>query len=129
MTAPSPAGANENEADYGLNPVRPKELGDNSMPAITVELRKADPSLAAPLAEFVVSRGLGPGGTPATIVVETRAECDTIGASVAEFVAAHPGTYEMVVDAPAAVCEIFQLHTVDDTNAIVGAVAASSGLL
>jgi hypothetical protein len=28
------------------------------MPAITVELRKADPGLAAPLAEFVICAGL-----------------------------------------------------------------------
>ncbi|MCA2212572.1 hypothetical protein [Jidongwangia harbinensis] len=104
-------------------------MGVTPLPAITVELRNADPDLTALLAEFVAGQGWKPGGLPATILVETRTQCDTIGAALAEFVAAHPGPYEMVVDGPAAMCEIFQLHTVDNTNAIVGALAASSGLL
>jgi hypothetical protein len=99
------------------------------MPTITVELRSADPDLTAKLAEFVVGPGLGPGGTPATVVVGTRADCDTTGPALAEFVAAHPGPYEMFVDGPEASTKIFQLHAVEDTNVIVGAVAMCSGLL
>ena len=99
------------------------------MPAITVELRNASPDLTAELADFVVTQRLGPGGSPATILVETRAQCDTIGAVLAGFVAAHPGSYEIFVDGPEASTKIFQLHTIDDTNVIIGAVAMCSGLL
>jgi hypothetical protein len=99
------------------------------MPAITIELKKADPDLASQLSQFVVSQRLGPGGTPATVLVETRAECDAAGAALAEFVATRPGPYEMFVDGPEASTKIFQLHTIDDVNVIVGAVAMCSGLL
>ncbi len=99
------------------------------MPTITVQLRNADPNLTDQLAAFVADRGLGPGGTPAAVEVGTRADCDATGAALAEFVAAHPGSYQMFVDGPEASTKIFQLHTVDDTNVIVGAVAMCSGLL
>lgn len=99
------------------------------MTAITVELKDANPELAAQLEQFVISRRLGPGGAPPAVLVGTRADCDTMGAALAEFVAAHPGPYEMFVDGPAASTKIFQLHTVDDTNVIIGAVAMCAGLL
>jgi hypothetical protein len=98
------------------------------MPTITVQLRNADPNLTDQLAVFVAARGLGPGRTPAAVDVETRAGCDTTGTALAEFVAARPGPYQMVVDGPEASTTIFQLHTVDDTN-VIGAVAMCSGLL
>ncbi len=99
------------------------------MSAITVELNNAEPDLTAQLTDFVVSRELGPGGIPATVLVGIRPECDTVGAALAEFVAAHPGPYEMFVEGPAASTKIFQLHTIDDTNVIVRALAMCSGLL
>ena len=99
------------------------------MPAVTVELRKADPGLMAELAEFVVSRGMGPASACPTILVESSTECDAVAAALAEFVASHPGSYEMVVDGPEETSEIFKLHTANDTDAIFDAVAASSGFL
>ncbi len=99
------------------------------MPAITVELVDTDPNLTAHLEKFVKARGLGPGGTPAVIHVATRAECDTIGAALAEFVATQPHLHKMLVDGPDATSEISQLHTSNDTNVLTGAVAMCSGLL
>ena len=96
------------------------------MPEITVDLRNADPALKAALAGFVAERGIGDGSSTVRFDVETTADCDAAGVAIAEFIAAHPGSYELLLDGPEALARSARTNTAEE---VAGSIGLCAGLL